>query len=309
MSGPREVITKLPRPQRVHPVVIADRMMPSLGYFGGVDGDFLSLAVRRSVHSLRLTLAPDTPTYLNLRGVQIRDPHGPIEAGALVASALLSSVRERDRNKDPAGLFALRGIHSDREAHPFWEVTFRRAVDVDTIRIYNRRDPAGRRSYKIDLTAEDAAGSEVVIHRRGGAHTFSQTLEFLRRLLGREFPGGLPGSVAEAESWRRRTVDAVYARLRQGGTELTRWEMLLTFGLLPTTSDAEYAGDDWRLLGYLLLYERILVPGSRTGLSTFAAVLDSPQKLASFQDLFAEAEAVLDLPSHRIVDLGIEEAG
>jgi hypothetical protein len=281
-------------------------MLPSLGYFGGVDANFDEEPVKRDVAGLIFVLTDPRPTYLNLRGFTLRHDGRTCNARSLVRGATLSSVRDQDRHKDPAGALNLEGIHSDKELRPRWSVSFREPVRVDSIRIYNRLDGVGRRSFAHELRVVDSEGSQVRISRRGAGETFLQTIRLLKSLLGEEFRGGIPVTTKAQCHWRDENVLALVRLIRSKGLPtLTRSQSNLLFGLLPTRSDAELIDEDWFLLAYLLLQQRTRVLGTRTGIRSFGSVLSSPARVKRLQQEFGKAEGLLGIEPHWITDNGI----
>jgi hypothetical protein len=285
-------------------------MLPSLGYFGGVDANFDEQPIKRDVAGLIFVLTDPRPTYLNLRGFTLRDNGGTCDAKGLVRSAALSSVRDQDRHKDPASALNLGGIHSDKEFRPRWSVSFREPVRVESIRIYNRLDGVGRRSFAHELWVIDSEGNEARISRRGAGETFLQTIRLLKSLPGQDFRGSIPVTVEAQSQWRGDTVRSVVRVIRsKKPLTLTRTHSNLLFGLLPTRAHADLIDEDWFLLAYLLLQQRTRVLGTRTGIRSFSSILSSPARVKRLQDEFEEAESLLGIEPHWITDGGIRSNG
>lgn len=294
----------------VHPAEVVRRMLPSLGYFGGVDANFAEAPIRRPILRLRFVVTSPSPSYLNLRGFVLRRDEAVLDAGNLVKYARLSSVRPPDQEKDPAGAFRLGGIHSDKEVRPSWEAVFEQPTAVDSVRIYNRLDALGRRSFEHEVWVTDADGNDVRIHRSGASETFLQTTRLLKSLLGDQFRWGIETTAEAQEEWRQQMVRALVRVARASKLPaLTRSSSNLIFGLLPTHTDATLIDDDWFLLAYLLLQQRTRVPGTRTGIRSFASVLNSGDRVALLEAQFGEVEGLLGIEHHWIAEDGIRSDG
>jgi hypothetical protein len=132
------------------------QLLPSLGYFGSSDFDCLKIGINEPIDGLKIFLPGFDKAVLNLRGIKL------ISEGKLVPFSLdemviaQSSTYEDDTKHGPTSLFALAGIHSKAEMNPFWAVEFKTRIFIDEVRLYNRADIWGKRSWPLEVHTKSA---------------------------------------------------------------------------------------------------------------------------------------------------------
>src|SRR5699024_6335451 len=156
--------------------------------------------VERVIHGFTLRIDASRKEFLNLRGVlAIRDGR-PLPLGAADYTLEQSSDRPAS-NLPPQGITKLTGIHTLRENHPWWRVTFDEPQHVDTIDVVNRRDRLGVRSRCLSVEVVEADGTTSTIYAAASRAYFSETLNVIEKYAGGRRADARVKTGAEARKW------------------------------------------------------------------------------------------------------------
>lgn len=141
---------------------LAATLFPGTGYFGTANSDPLIVNSHAPAKRIRLQLEPARePHLLNLQGITFHDAGKTVTP--VVASVRQSSVYKDDPRHGPQGLLTGKGIHSNTEASPWWEVEFKDPMIASEIRVSNRRDHWGRRARTLRVLHQDNNGVWTVL--------------------------------------------------------------------------------------------------------------------------------------------------
>ncbi|HBF50010.1 MAG TPA: hypothetical protein DDX04_06115 [Massilia sp.] len=133
-----------------------DSLTPSLGYFGSSQADALLIKLPTPLRGVRISLAVEHPEILNLMGLQFLSEGRVLAIDTAACTFAQSSVYQNEERYANASLLAQRGIHTNRDVKPFWEVTFPNVIHADTLKIVNRGDEWGARSRSLLVSVLDA---------------------------------------------------------------------------------------------------------------------------------------------------------
>ncbi|MGW8566295.1 LicD family protein [Isoptericola sp. NPDC055881] len=284
------------------------RLLPSLGYFGGIGANYLPVRFAGPVSEIRFSLPRDGQRQLDLRGLELFRRGKRVEVDLATATVAQSS----DVTKDDRSPFGLGGIRTARETGPWWTVRFDTPVDADEVRVFNRLDGYGVRTRALSVAVGRAdAGPDLVV-TVDSDRVVRQTLELLSRLTGQPVDESVLASPEAAGTARAEVLARLAQRAREGLLTTDATEQRLLASLLPTDrlgDDEALSDDEWALLGHLLAAERYRAPGTATSMRAFQFVLRSKADLHRLGDEVNRAGEVLGAPRavltrHGIVDVG-----
>ncbi|ANC32863.1 LicD family protein [Isoptericola dokdonensis] len=280
-------------------------LLPSLGYFGGIAANHLSVPVPGPVREVRLFLPPQEAGQIDLRGVELYRAGrriDPVAAGGRVEQS-------SDTTKDDRSPFALGGIRTAKETGPWWRVGFDVPVAVDEVRVYNRLDGFGHRNRRLTVAVADGAGRYGTVVTVDSDRVVRRTLALLERLTGIGVPKTDLDAVATASATREAVVAALAARAREGllTTDPVEQRLLVSLVPLEPVEGRDLGADDWALLGHVLAAERLRVPATATSIRTFHLQLRTRARLERLTGEVNAAGAVVGTPEavlsrHGIVD-------
>jgi len=283
-----------------------DELLPSLGYFGGIAANFLSICCASPIFRIELSLK-GRQTELDLRGVELFKNGRRVPINLENASMEQSSEASSGRQRNP---FEYGGIHTRREDGSWWRVTFGPPVDADEVRIYNRRDGWGVRARS--LTAEISAGHQTVVQSVDSDDTIEATLTLIRRITSRQLPVSVLDSKSAAADARRDVLADLSRLAGHGSLTESREEQRLLASLLRRhrlQDDELMSTDEWALLGHLLASERARVPATGTSVQSFRFVLNTRAKLDRLTTEVNQAGRVLGTPSAVLSRHGFTDVG
>lgn len=126
--------------------MLASLLFPAMGYFGTASGDPLIVQLPSGTKALRLSLeVAGEQSLLNLQGITFHQNDRPLSLETSVRVSQ-SSVYKGDVRHGAEGLLANRGIHTNSEAHAWWEAEFAQPLPATTVHIFNRRDQWAKRA-------------------------------------------------------------------------------------------------------------------------------------------------------------------
>lgn len=284
-------------------------LLPSLGYFGGIAANYLSVSVTGPVARIRLFL-PDCEGELDLRGVELFSRGRRVKVSAQKMTTAQSSAPSDSESRTSP--FAFGGIRTKKEVGPWWSVTFDPPIEVDELRVYNRRDGWGSRSRALTVAVGGPDGYFRTVRSVNSDRVIEDTFAVLRRLSGYQ----LGTSVLSSEERARKARHEVLGELAGLATEslitADRDEQRLLFSLLCTRrarGAKTLSDDEWTLLGHLIAAERRRVPSTGTSIRSFHMVLDSRSKLRRLEDEVNRAGDVLGLPQAMLTRHGFTDVG
>lgn len=258
---------------------VVETLLPSLGYFGGSRLDCLEIDVGFALASLKLQIDGDVPTYLNLRGIEFLGDDGVVDLRDHGCHVAQSSVQKSNKGRKGEALLDRKGIHSDREVGPWWEIRVDRPVPMRKIRIFNRPDGWGSRSRSMVVTATGADSTVAELCRLQSDEVVRRVLATLQRVAGIKLtsPALLNGDTARLI---RVGLLAELARAARCG-DLTApardWVDLIA--LTDIWSAAEPTDDEWTLLAAYLVTQKLENPGFATSMKTMSLCLNSRARL------------------------------
>lgn len=269
-------------------------LLPSLGYFGGIQANYLALRANSLVSEIRIYLPSNHDGRLDLRGLELYRSGCRVEIDdTKTKTAQSSNALPTTTTRSP---FAYGGIRTEREVGSWWSVRFDRPVDIDEVRIYNRLDGYGVRSRAI--TVEVIAGSGEVVTRTSpdSDRVIRETLKLIESLTGKPVKRDVLKSAAAAGALRTEIVRDL-AQLAQSGllTENANQQRLLA-SLLVTRRPKEarsFTDDEWKLLGHLLAAERLRIPRTATSMRAFQLMLSTRAELTRLTDEVNRAAVIL----------------
>lgn len=287
-----------------------EALLPSLGYFGGIAANYLSVPVTSPVSRIRLFL-PESEGQLDLRGLELfRGGRRVAVDSAGTAIAQSSDVRRPGARRSP---FAMGGIRTQKETGPWWAVTFDPPVDADEIRVYNRLDGWGVRANTLTVAAAGPDGLFRTVRSVDSDRVIETTVALLGRLTGLDLDASTLKTEESAAAARLQVLAELARRAGTGLLTADREEQRLLASLIRRrrlSDDETLSDDEWTLLGHLLAAERVRVPSSKTSMATFHRVLDSRAKLTRLETEVNRAGEILGSPRavltrHGFTDIGM----
>jgi hypothetical protein len=291
---------------------ISRAMLPSLGFFGGTWADCLTLPYEACITRLRVERASDTPGFLNLRGILLRRNRKP--ASVNEDQLVISQSSDRPESKlEPQGVTKLTGIHSLKEVGAWWQVECLGGVLTDQILVFNRPDGMGIRSRDLRVTAWDDKGRKAILHDSTSREYFRGTLRQIEQFAGGQVCDAEVDSLAMARRWRSDLVGRIADLIRKGEIRVSASNWLALAALIPTKRGKgpgdDLEGADWLVLAFGLCAQLERDPRSRSGVQSYARVLNSAARLERLEVEFDRATAALGTREMHHVRHGIEVRG
>ncbi|EGD45396.1 LigA [Nocardioidaceae bacterium Broad-1] len=285
-------------------------LLPSLGYFGGIEANRLAIGVRGPVSSIRMHVPDDVEGQVDLRGIELYDGgvRVPVERGN--AEITQSSVAPTQ----PAGAdpFTYGTLRTTKEKGAWWSVTFREPIAADEVRVYNRRDRWGDRSRRLSVEVTPADHGQPTVFTVDSDAVIADTLRVLSRITGLRVDKSVLRTADGARATRREILDTLARRAGEGLLTADAEEQRLLASVLPTRLPAQRTLSDaaWQLLGHLLAAERLRVHGTATSMMAFSGVLRSRDELGRLEREVNRASEILGgeqsvVTRHGLRDLGL----
>jgi hypothetical protein len=285
---------------------VAMALAPSLGYFGATANDNLQLPVGGKVKRIRLSLSEDKPTFLNLRGIELRCNGKAVELAAGSHVATQSSVSGNDARNGARQLLAQRGIHSAAEREPWWQVVFDVPVEVEELRLWNRSDGWGSRSRSLAIDVEDSAGQCRRIHAGQSSASLVNAVAAAARAAGIEVEA-LPATVEAATLLRERLLSAIARRVVSGDIALSAIDWRGVVPLLDVWRSHEPSADEWTVIAAFLLCQQQGKGG--TSIKSFSLMIDSQRHLQRLQEAINHLAGALGLGGYMLTRHGVKPEG
>lgn len=285
-------------------------LLPSLGFFGGIDADRWEVRIAATVRAIRISLPASSPRPLSLRGVE------------LVRDGRVLTVPVNDRRvhfssyphpqTDPGRWLRLQVTSTTSERRPWWLLELVRPIRVDALRIYNRREAHGAHNRGLRVQVKDVQGHWRTVATASSQWEFEQSLA-LASELGATQVGTTPAPTRLVHRRHRRAVAAVLRTLvSDDPPTLDRAQVRRLLALIPSRATPRHprlSPDEWRLLVELLLQQLRASPGTATSIASFAEMLPDRASLDRLtRDLCARAPHH-GLPELLITRHGIRPAG
>ena len=263
-------------------VPLGSTLFPGCGYFGTASSDPLVVGLGSPAKRLRLQLdAGPEPQLLNLQGITFHDA-GPAVTPA-IASVRQSTVYNDDPRHGPASLLTGKGIHTNAEPSPWWEVEFQEPLTASELCVSNRRDQWGRRARALRILHQAPNGNWTVLFEAQSADEQLANLLAAGRLVnGRwDFRDGSPAAIREG------LMRAVAQAVMSTKTDLSAlpWRRLLA--LVDLWGSAELTPEESYLLAARLQMANGLDP-----IFAFSAKLKSRTSISSLEGRINEVAAV-----------------
>lgn len=286
-----------------------DVLLPSLGYFGGIAANYLSVPVTAPISGIRLFL-PKADGELDLRGLELfRQGRRVSVDDARIAIEQSSDARRPGARRSP---FAFGGIRTEKETGPWWSVTFDPPIEADEVRVYNRLDGWGIRANALTVAVAGPDGEFRTIRSVDSDREIEATLALLRGLTGLGLDDSSLASEASATETRHEVLAELVRRASKGLLTPHREEQRLLASLVRRRRPPDgqpVTDDEWTLLGHLLAAERVRVPSSKTSMASFHRILDSRAKLARLEAEVNRAGEILGSPRAVLTRHGFTDVG
>lgn len=229
------------------------QLLPSLGYFG--QGAMLALSVdipapiSDGVRGVRLSIDDQVHDYLNLAALTLERDGEKLALADAGTQCRQSSFEPTFTSRDAADLLRWRGVHSDREPSPWWEMRLAAPTRITRLRLHNRQDGWGCRSRTMRVEVLDNDGQWHTLHRGDGAQSGWRAMQAAARIIG-----PLPLATASGTSdLRLQLVTALAARLHSPDVDLCTvdWPALLQF--VPLWQTQPLSAPDMQIVGAMAL--------------------------------------------------------
>ncbi|MGF0117735.1 LicD family protein [Promicromonospora sp. Marseille-Q5078] len=309
-GSPRRQLERLPRRETSSLLELEGtrRLLPSLGYFGGIAASYLPIRCAGPVSEVRFSLPRDGQRQLDLRGLELfrRGRRVAVDSSATTVS------QSSDVTKDDRSPFGLGGIRTARETGPWWSVRFDPPIDADEIRVYNRLDGYGIRNRSLTVAVSRPGDGPRTVVTVDSDRVVRQTVDLAARLTGQHLDDEVLASAGAADAARADVLARLADRARNGLLTDDATEQRLLASLLRTDrvpEEESLSDDEWALLGHLLAAERHRTPGTATSMRSYQLVLRSKADLHRLADEVNRAGEALGasravLTRHGIVDVG-----
>lgn len=258
---------------------VVDALLPSLGYFGGSALDCLDMSVGMAVSSVRLEIDSDQPTYLNLRGIEFLGDDGPVDPVIHGYRIRQSSVQKNNEGRKDEALLERKGIHTQREQRPSWEIFFDRPVPLRSIRLWNRADGWGSRTRMLVVSVQRFDSTRAEIHRSQSQETIDRVLATFRHVTGVQLvdPSKLNAGTA---GMVRTGAMALLAKLaREGDLAVAARDWVDLVAFTGIWSSTEPTNDEWTVLAAYLVAQKQEKPNFGTSVKTMSLLLKSRERL------------------------------
>lgn len=287
----------------------ANVLLPSLGYFGGIEANRLALRVRGPVARIRIHVPDEVEGQVDLRGIELYQGGARVPVAVGDAEIAQSSVAPTQ----PAGAdpFAYGTLRTTKEKGAWWSVTFREPVAADEVRVYNRRDRWGDRSRRLSVEVTPANDGPPTVFTVDSDEVIADTLRVLSRITGLRVDRSVLRTADGARETRREVLDALARRASDGLLTEDAEEQRLLASVLPTRlPDRRTMADPaWQLLGHLLAAERLRVRGTATSMMAFSGVLRSRDELGRLEREVNRAGEILGGEATVVTRHGLRDIG
>ena len=285
-------------------------LLPSLGYFGGIAANRLSVRVQGPIGELRLFLPKSLAGQLDLRGVEFYKDNHRVEVDATTVTYRASSdelVASVDKNP-----FVLGGIKTTHQQGPWWSARFAVPVDADEVRIYNRLDGYGVRSRKLTVAAAGPDGHFTTVHSVDSDTVIKRTLDVISRVTGEQLGRDVLATKQIAGETRTRVITELARRAQEGLLTTDADEQRLLMALIPTSkaaSERALTDEEWTLLGHLIAAERARIPTTATSMRALQFQLADRESLRTLEERVNAASAIIGVPPALLTRHGFASVG
>lgn len=268
---------------------ISSDILSNIGVWG-LDGEPLKISVNQNVTEIIVALNLQAKEFLNLRSIQVLSESGKdLLHGNKVKSAVISTNFYGDINETSCVLERIRKkqlLHSKFETGPYIKITFKKAVPVSDIVLFNRADVCGLRSRFIEVKAFDG-NTEVSCYSHVNSEGVLSLVAELQTLLAK-FSDTV--SLPETLNFAQKSVRNIVYKLQCKGHSVS--DALLT-ALLPIGKPMPVL-DDFSALYITQFIERKLQASRNASFATrelerFNTILEtdvSIDALASFASIY-----------------------
>jgi len=290
-------------------------VVPSLGFFGAKNVDRLEVSLPPDVTQLRLSLPRSVVDVLELKVIELVRGTKVLPVPGPAVKAKASSRAKKRLPDDAAPLTQRTPVTTQREAGPWWQVTFVEPLGATTMRLYNRRDGLGRRSRTLLVRGRSGPDAPWQMLRSLQVDDLRELLAVLEARTGETLQPPAPRLLRAR--WARRTHARVVARVLEIATDgglrgATREELRLLLALVPSVAPARgpaLTDDEAHLLAALLVAQRAVVPGTATSIRSFGLVLPDRAALRRLDEDVNRFAQLAGLPPHAITRHGLSELG
>lgn len=279
-------------------------LFPSLGRFGSLESDSLEINLSDgAITRLRIQIPISVgETFLNLRGIRFYRSN---EKTPFVPQGVSSqsSVHGSDGRYDSEALLSMAGIHSKSEVGPWWEINFLEPEAIDSIRIYNRRDTWGRRSWPLEiLVNRETETSRIIYSGRSLDVARKKLVEISKWMGGCEIDLAL---LSDADALREVVLDRAVRFLREETQgRFSAWSLLLP--LIRDVRGRPFGEAELEIVSAFLLDQ--YSKEKQTSLNSFSASLTKKEFILDLQDAINRRSYRLGLGSFVITRHGIQPA-
>ena len=287
----------------------ASVLLPSLGYFGGIEANRLAIGIRGPVASIRIHVPDEVEGQVDLRGIELY--RGGTRVPVALGDAEITQSSVAPTQPEGADPFTYGTLRTTKEKGAWWSVTFREPIAADELRVYNRRDRWGDRSRRLSVEVTPVNGRPTV-HPVDSDEVIVATLRVLSRVTGLRVDRSVLRTADGARAKRREILATLAHRASDGLLTNDAEEQRLLASVLPTRLPAQRSmtDDAWQLLGHLFAAERLRVRGTATSMLAFSGVLRSRDELSRLEREVNRASEVLGgeptvVTRHGLRDIGL----
>lgn len=286
-----------------------DVLIPSLGFFGGIEANRLAIGVRGPVASIRMYVPDDVEGQVDLRGIELY--HGGVRVPVDRGNAEITQSSVAPTQPEGADPFTYGTLRTTKENGAWWAVRFREPIVADELRVYNRRDRWGDRSRRLSVEVTSANGGRPTTFAVDSDEVVLDTLRALSRITGVRVDRSALRTVDGARATRREVLDALARRAADGLLTAEVEEQRLLASVLPTRLPSQRSLSDsaWQLLGHLLAAERLRVRGTATSMMAFSGVLRSRDELRRLEREVNRASEILGGEESVVTRHGLRDIG
>jgi hypothetical protein len=285
-------------------------LVPSLGFFGGIEANRLAIGIRGPVTSIRMYVPDDIEGQVDLRGIELY--HGGVRVPVDPGNAEITQSSLAPTQPAGADPFTYGTLRTTKENGAWWAVRFREPIVADELRVYNRRDRWGDRSRRLSVEVTSASDGRPSTFRVDSDEVLLDTLRVLSRTTGLRVDRSVLRTADGARATRREIVETLARRASDGLLTADAEEQRLLASVLPTRLPAKRSMSDsaWQLLGHLLAAERLRVRGTATSMMAFSGVLRSRNELGRLEREVNRASEILGgeetvVTRHGLRDIGL----
>ena len=285
-------------------------LLPSLGYFGGIAANRLSVRVQGPVREMKLFLPTSLAGQLDIRGAEFFKGNRRVDVDvAKVTYEASGNALADGGDRNP---FVLGGIKTVQQQGPWWTARFGSPVDADEVRIYNRLDGYGVRARKLTVAVAGVDGKYSTVVSVDSDRVIQRTLDLISRLIGTSIGREALATKEIASETRDRILAELAKRASKGLLTEDADEQRLLMALIPTSKSAtphELSNDEWALLGHLLAAERVRVPSTATSMRSLQFLLGDRTQLSRLEREVNAASKVLGIPKALLSRHGFTNVG